>query len=238
MRLTVESRFAGPPAIGHGGYVAGALAERWPSAVQVTLWRPTPLDVELTVDTSNPERSVMRHGGDDIAEATPATLDLDVPAPPTFDQAAGASATSPSRTARNGLGVHPTCFGCGLGRDRDDGLRIAAGPIDEDVSQVADVWTPSSTLVDESGEVAHRFVVAALDCPGAFAFIAAQDPVGLLGRIVVEQIAPVRAGEDYLVIGWRVGADERKRFAGTALFDTEGAVVGRALATWFPMPSF
>lgn len=238
MTVIVESRFAGPPAIGHGGYVAGMLSQRWPDPVQVTLWRPTPLDVGLSIDTSDPERSVLHHGEDVIAEATPATLDLDVPTPPSIDAATAATTMSPSRIARDGLGVHPTCFGCGLGRGHDDGLRIAAGPVDADVTQVADVWVPTPSLADDTGEVAHRFVVAALDCPGAFAFIAADDPVGLLGRIVVEQHAPVRIGEPYVVTGWRVGADTKKRFAGTALFDAEGTVIGRALATWFPMPSF
>lgn len=238
MSAIVESRFAGPPSIGHGGYVAGMLSERWPVPVQVTLWRPTPLDIALSIDEADPERSVLRHDGDVIAEAAPATLELDVPVPPSIDEATAAAAHSPSRVARDGLGVHPTCFGCGLSRGHDDGLRIAAGPVDDDVTQVADVWVPTPSLGDDTGEVAHRFVVAALDCPGAFAFIAADDPVGLLGRIVVEQLAPVRVGESYVVTGWRVDADAKKRFAGTALFDAEGAVVGRALATWFPMPSF
>lgn len=235
MSVIVESRFAGPPAIGHGGYVAGMLSERWSGAVQVTLWRPTPLDVDLSIDASDSQRSVLRNGDEIIAEAVPTTLDLMVPAPPSMTDAAAATAESPSRTARDGLGFHPTCFGCGLAREHDDGLRIAAGPTDDDATQVADVWTPTPSLADESGRVDHRYVVAALDCPGAFAFIAADDPVGLLGRIVVEQTAPVRVGEPYVVTGWRVGADEKKRFAGTALFDAEGTIVGRALATWFPL---
>jgi hypothetical protein len=79
-------------------------------------------------------------------------------------------------------------------------------------------------------------VVAALDCPGAFAFIAGGVRAGLLGRIVVERYADVAVGEEHLVTGWQVGTEGRKMFAGTALFGPDGSLRAAAKATWFGFP--
>ena len=58
--LIIPSRFRGPPNSGNGGYVAGAIAERFPvrpdahddAAVEVTLRAPIPLDTPLEVQCS------------------------------------------------------------------------------------------------------------------------------------------------------------------------------------------
>ncbi|QYG94923.1 hypothetical protein HC251_22480 [Iamia sp. SCSIO 61187] len=233
--VTVESRYAGPPQMGHGGYVAGLLTGRWPGAVEVTLRRATPLDTPLRLDEQDPSRSSLWHGDDLVAEAVPTDLVLDVPRPPTRDEAAAAEAGSP---ARQGPGVHPTCFGCGLARTDGHGLRIAAGPVPgSDGDQVAAVWRPDPGAAGPDGWVDGRIVVAALDCPGAFAFIAAGEPAGLLGRITVRRDAPVPADQDLIVTGWRIGSDGRKLLAGTALFSTSGELLAAAKAVWFPFPS-
>lgn len=229
MNVTIESRYQGPPMMGHGGYVAGLLAEHVDGAVQVTLRRPIPLDVPL--DLVDVDGGVQLRQGDELlVEAEPATLELEVPPPPSLEAARAAEAASPSHY--EGRGVHPTCFGCGA--PRADGLRIFVGPlIVEGREQVAGTWDPAP-FAGENGLVAQRWVVAALDCPGAFAFISREVGAGLLGRIVVEQHHEVRAGQDLIVTGWQVGTDGRKLFAGTALFDGAGTLLAAAKATWFP----
>lgn len=233
--VTVEGRYAGPPQMGHGGYVAGIFTGRWPGAVEVTLRRPTPVDTPLRLDEQEPDRSTLWHGDDLVADAVPADLRLDVPPPPSREEAAGAEAASP---ARQGLGVHPTCFGCGLSRADDDGLRVAAGPVPgSEGDQVAAVWRPDAVHAKPDGSVDEQIVVAALDCPGAFAFIAAGEPAGLLGRITVQRYAPVPADEDLIVTGWRIGNDGRKLHAGTALFSPTGDLLAAAKEVWFTFPS-
>jgi hypothetical protein len=37
------------------------------------------------------------------------------------------------------------------------------------------------------------------------------------------------------VIGWRIGAEGRKHFAGTALFDGRGGLLGKARQTWIAL---
>jgi hypothetical protein len=234
--MEIASRYAGPPGMGHGGYVAGLLIERLDApVVQVTLRRPTPLDVPLVID-GHADGPVLR--GDDgvIAEAVAAELDLAVPPVPGVDAARAAEAGSPSFAG--GTGVHPICFGCGAQRPDQDGMRIFVGPLEVDgCEEVAAVWHPSPDLGGpEAGRVGDRWVVAALDCPGAMAFISRGESAGLLGRIVVARYAPVAVGADVLVVGWQIGRDGRKLLAGTAVVDPGGAVLAVAKATWFGFP--
>ena len=238
MHLQVARSFAGPPNMGHGGYVAGRLAAHLlgdrpttpTPAVEVTLRRPVPLDTPMDLD----DAGTLRHGEDLIAEArllgADEPLELDVPAPPSVDVARASEAGSPA-LYDDGRGVHPICFGCGNRREDDEGLRIFVGPVaDADPPQVAAVWRPTADRTDTT------HVLAALDCPGAFAFIATGDRAGLLGRIVYRQLADVRPDTDHVVTGWRIGVDGRKMFAGTALSSNEGEVLAVAKATWFGRP--
>ena len=55
----------------------------------------------------------------------------------------------------------------------------------------------------------------------------------VLGRIAAEVAAPVLPDRRYVVIGWRAGEEGRTRFAGTAIFNDGGDLVGRAVSTWF-----
>ena len=234
MEITVPSRFQGPPTMGHGGYVAGFFANRTPGAVQVTLKRPIPLDRPLELTEVDDDRWVLTSGDDVVAQSEPADLHLEVPTPPTLDTARAAEAGSPS--FYDDRGVHPTCFGCGNLREEGDGLRIFVGPVEVDgVRQVAGVWRPGAAFAEADHTVSSQIVLAALDCPGAFAFIVDETRAGLLGRIVFEQHGVIRADADHIVSGWQAGRDGRKLFAGTAVFSADGALLAAAYATWFQM---
>lgn len=236
MEIEIPRRFAGPPTMGHGGYVAGLFASRTDGPVQVTLRRPTPLDVALELEEVGEGRWELRHGDEVVAASEPASLDLDVPQAPTVEDARAAEAASPSH--HEGRGVHPTCFGCGRAREPGDALRVFAGPLEAGgVAQVAGVWRPGEAFASADGTVDAQWVLAALDCPGAFAFIVDGLRAGLLGRIVFEQHAAVRAGDDHVVSGWQIGVEGRKMLAGTALFDAGGTLLAAARATWFGFPA-
>ena len=234
MEIEVTRHFAGPPTMGHGGYVAGLLAARTAGPVQVTLRRPVPLDEPLDLVDLDGDRHELRRGDEVLVESEPARLELEVPAAPSVEQAAAAEEGSPSHY--DGRGVHPTCFGCGA--QREGGLRIFAGPLEVGgTRQVAAPWRPGEEHAGTDGSVATTWVLAALDCPGAFAFIAEGTRAGLLGRIVFEQLGPVAVGSDLVVTGWQIATEGRKMFAGTALFDATGTRLAAARATWFGFPS-
>lgn len=226
--IVIASTHSGPPGIGHGGYVAGFLTPNISGAAQVTLRRPAPLNVELqlaNVIDDKGDRWELRDGDGVIADAIAATLELDVPAAPSLEEARAAEAGSPSRWHTKG--VHPTCFGCALFRDDDIGLAVGVGPVDGRDGLVAGVWRPRPEQANP------HMVIAAIDCPGAMAFIAQEQSAGLLGRMVVEQFAPVRADEDHIVMAWQMDVDGRKLFAGTALTTADGTVVAASKQTWF-----
>jgi hypothetical protein len=243
--LTIPFQFRGPPASGNGGYVAGAIAERFPlgraapadTAVQVTLRAPIPLDTPMCLVCKGENHLHLVLDEQLIAEAEPVTLRLDVPAPPPHATALRARDASPSFTANinplipGGTGFHPVCVCCGADVAEGQGLRVFAAPV-PGFDGVAAAWRPHGGFAGDDGCLPERLVWTALDCPGQFAYYAAGIRTGLLGRMTARVLRPVPAQADYVVTGWRVGIERRKHFAGTALFDADGALCAYAQQTW------
>jgi hypothetical protein len=75
-------------------------------------------------------------------------------------------------------------------------------------------------------------VWAALDCPSGWAVDEFSREGVLLGRLAAELVGPVAGGEGHIVLGWPVGAEGRKRFAGSAVFTADGALRAYARSTW------
>ncbi|MGH3509952.1 MAG: hypothetical protein ACRDPI_06945 [Nocardioidaceae bacterium] len=227
--LTIERRFRGPARSGNGGYTAGALAERvarLPAVVEVTLRRPPPLDVAMSVTPG--AVTVLSYDGETVAEARRADGPLRVvePVPP----AEAMDATS----GFAGLTSHPfpTCFGCGTQRADGDGLRIFAGPVG--AGRVAAVWIPHPSLAtgdDEPSRVGVAATWAALDCTGGWSSDFEGRPA-VLGRMTARlEVLPV-VGEPHVVMGELLGRDGRKTLTASTLYDSDGRVVGRAAHVW------
>ena len=211
MALVIDRRFRGPHASGNGGYTCGLVAARVGNPAEVTLRLPPPLERALRFDGER-----LWNGDALVAEARPAAVDLQVPAPVPFDEAERAAAPDLESP-------FPECFVCG--HARVDGLRIFAGPVaGRDV--VAAAWIPTADLT------APEFVWAALDCPGAYATGVPGRGTVVLGRLAADVRRVPHAGERCVVIGWSLGDEGRKHHAGTALFGQTGDVVGVARALW------
>jgi hypothetical protein len=232
MILTIPHRFHGPPDSGNGGYVCGRLAHFILGAATVRLMMPPPLETPLAVDQVG-MRFRLRHAGRTVAEARPATLDLEVPAPPSPEDARQAA------QAYRGFKRHwfPSCFVCGPARKESQGLRIFAGPL-PGRDMVAAPWTPHPSLADTEGRVRSEFVWAALDCPGAFVFPEPPQGVVLLGEMTARLIAPMPAAAPGIVIGWPLDRAGRKHFSATALFDDTGRCCAMARATWLEVAAY
>lgn len=243
--LIIPRQFRGPPESGNGGFVAGAVAERFPcnpsapddSAVQVTLRAPIPLDTPMELACTAESHLHLTLGDHLIAEAEPVRLSLDVPEPPDFADALGARAQSPSLQPRlnsllpEGIGFHPVCVCCGADVAEGQGLRVFAAPV-PGFDGVAAAWRPHAAFADDHGCLPQRLVWTALDCPGQFAYLADGIRTGLLGRMSARMLQPVKADNDYVVIGWCLGVERRKHFAGTAIFARDGALCAIATQTW------
>jgi hypothetical protein len=227
--LVIDPRFNGPAGSANGGYTCGLLAALLGGDAEVTLRLPPPLGRPLRAESED-GRVVVRDGDARVAEGQPTRLQLDVPEPPSFAEAEQASA----RYAGFEQHAFPTCFVCGPERERGDGLRIFAGSLGDDL--VASPWVPDPSLAVD-GRLPAEFVWAALDCPGAFAVSSAGRGEAVLGRFAAHVDDVPAVGERCVVVGWPLGEEGRKLFAGTALYGEDGRVLGRAHATWIvPLP--
>ncbi len=227
--ITIESRYNGPPNSGNGGYVSGMLARLIEGPAEATLRIPPPLDKPLQVKRDGTALSLW---DDDIlvAEAKPATIEIDIPAAPSLDEANDAA------TRYSGFKLHafPTCFVCGPDRDEGDGLRLFTGSVNGG-SLVASPWLPHDNLYDEADNLKPEFYWAALDCPGAFSLD--EGTMAVLGRMTASIEAPVVCGVPHIAIGWHLESDGRKHYTGTAILNQEGVICARAKQIWIELKS-
>jgi hypothetical protein len=211
--MIIPARFNGPPGSANGGYASGLFSEALGGGFEVTLLRPPPLETQLDIVGDE-----LRHGDVVVARARRAAIEGETPEPVSLAEAEEAS--------RHYAGfehhAYPTCFTCGPGRD--DGLGIYPGPVAGREGLVAAPWTPD--------ELRPEIVWAALDCPAGWAVDEFQREGVLLGRMAAAiRSAPVR-GEAHVVVGWRVGEEGRKRFAGSAIYSGAGELLAFARSTW------
>ncbi len=202
-------------------------------AVEATLRAPIPLEATLRahpagdgvdVTTDDAENRIL------IMSLRPATLQT-----PAIVSPGLAAARAAAKTFRSSEDHElPLCFVCGPDRAKGDGLRIfpdfvAKADNPNPFAIVAAPWFPSSDLADANGLVAPEFLWAALDCPGAFAVDV--EPI-VLGRMTAR--IDLRPGiEDAIIaVAWKTGAEGRKQFASTALFDVSGALLAISRQTW------
>lgn len=215
--MIIPERYNGPPDSANGGYACGLLAERLGGVAEVTLRRPPPLAVVLEVVEANGGLE-LKHGETLVAEARPAELELEAPAPVTLEQAEGAS-QGYAGFARH---AYDTCFTCGPARS--DGLRVFAGPV-AGRELVASPWAPP-------GDIRPEIVWAALDCPSGWAVDDFQREGVLLGRMAARIERLPEPGAPHVVVGWPSDFDGRKRHAGSALFTGDGELLAVSRSTW------
>ena len=219
MEITFPRRFRGPLTSANGGYACGRLAAFVDAEeVEVTLRLPPPLDRALEVRRDG-DAAVLLDGEAIVAEARPASVDADPPAPVSLVEAEEAVV----RHVRVGNEVFRECYVCGI-RVGDDGLGIYAGPVTGREPIHAAPWT-----VRES---APENVWAAIDCPGAYAVGAEGRGETVLGRMAARVLRVPDVGARCVVVSWPLGEDGRKLFAGTALFAEGGELLAHARQTW------
>jgi hypothetical protein len=216
--VIIPRRYNGPPDSANGGYACGLVAGILGGVAEVTLRLPPPLDRELEV-LHDEGRVEVREGEALVAEAERVALDLEVPAPVSVEEAEQAS----PRYAGFVHHAYNTCFVCGP--RREDGLRVYAGPVEARPGLVASPWKPPE-------DVRPELVWAALDCPSGWAVDDFQREGVLLGRLAAEITRLPEPGDEHVVMGWRVGEEGRKRFAGSALLAADGEVLASARSTW------
>lgn len=223
--LSIPSRFNGPLDSGNGGYSAGVLAGLLQGAAEVNLRRPVPLDTTLEVARED-ERSVRLLDGESLVAEARAAPDLEVQVPSPVSPREARAAMERYRGRPDG--IFSRCFVCGPARE--DAFGVFAGEVDGR-ELVASSWTPPAWTADDAGNVRGEFVWAVLDCPTYFAlYMDGEMPLSVLARLTGRVDAPVRAGEEHVVISWPLEVDGRKHHAGSAVLSAEGETLAVARA--------
>jgi hypothetical protein len=217
VEITFAHRFRGPLTSANGGYACGRLAAFVDAPeVEVTLRLPPPLERPLTVERDG-DTARLLDGGALVAEARPASLDIEAPAPVSVELADAAR----EHHVRDWTPDFRECYVCGV---RDDGLEIRVGLV-----AGREPLHASPLVLEES---APEIVWAAIDCPGAFAVAGEGRGDVVLGRMAARVDRVPAAGEQCVVTSWPITVDGRKHFAGTALFAADGELLALARQTW------
>ena len=240
--LTISRRFRGPARSANGGYTAGSLAaflgeprddsEPHP-VVEVTLRRPPPLEVPLSVQLPEGTAAAVLFDDDGpIAEAR--VVDREVVVVDEVDPERAEAASSDYAGFRKH--PFPGCFACGTDRQEGDGLLIFPGPVA--AGMVAAVWAPdpslavSSDLIDQGMQrVDLGATWAALDCVGGWSHDLEGRP-SVLGRMAARVDALPVVGERHVVVGRLLGMEGRKTFTAATLYDSDARVVATAEHVW------
>jgi hypothetical protein len=217
VEIVFPRRYRGPLTSANGGYACGRLAALVDAdEVEVTLRLPPPLDRPLAVERED-ARVLLLDGDLLVAEARPAAVDVDPPAPVAVADAEAAR----ERHVRDWSADFAECYVCGI---REDGLEIRVGVVaGREPLHAAPVALP---------ETGPEFVWAAVDCPGAYAVGAEGRGDIVLGRMTARVDRVPEAGEECVVASWPLGEDGRKLHAGTALFSEAGDLLAVARQTW------
>jgi hypothetical protein len=216
--VTIDRRYRGPLRSANGGYAAGILGSRLGGAAEVTLYLPPPLERPLTIRRDG-ERLLLEDGDALVAQARPGDPAIDPPVAP--DPVAAS-------TAADGVGAFgppefAECFVCGA-RDNASGLGIHPGPLPGRDGLVATAWV--------AREVSPEIIWASIDCPGAYAAGDSGRGEVVLGRMTARVDRLPDEGEPCVVVGWPLGEDGRKLFAGTALYGRDAAPLAVARQVW------
>ncbi|MFJ8032400.1 PaaI family thioesterase [Streptomyces sp. NPDC096032] len=228
--ITVPGRLRGYPGVAFGGYVAGVLAGRAPArTVRVDFRRPTPVEVPVEVTESADGGAVLPGPGGPLAVATPDEVRLDVPEPPSWDEAYAAAEAYRAAPPAGAV----DCFGCGLDRTPDTGLRQHCAVV-PGRDLVATAWTAGPALADAEGELRPELVWGALDCPGNAAgrLLGSMREGAVTASLTARLLRPVPASAPLISYAWVLSEEGRKHRMGVALATAAGDLCALASAHW------
>ena len=228
--ITVPGHLRGYPGVAFGGYVAGVLAGRAAAkTVRVDFRRPTPVEVPVGLAATADGGAVLTGADGVLAVATPDELDVEAPEPPSWDEASAAAeayrAAPPEGTV--------DCFGCGLDRTPDTGLRQHCGVV-PGRDLVAAAWTAGPALADAEGMLRPELVWGALDCPGNAAgrLRGALREGAVTASLTARLLQPVPVASRLVSYAWVLSEEGRKHRMGVALATAGGDLCAVASALW------
>ncbi|MEU4129172.1 PaaI family thioesterase [Streptomyces wuyuanensis] len=234
--IVVPPLYTGYPGVAFGGYVAGVLAEHTGAGtVRVDFRGPVPPGVPVRMAGTADGGAELGERERPLATARPAELLLDAPAAPGWDESS-AAAEAVRAAPPSGL---VDCFGCGMDRTPERGLRLHCGPV-PGRALVAAGWVPSPALAGPDGLLPPELVWGALDCPGNWAgrMLGTQRAGAVTASLTGSLLRPVRTGEPYVSYAWLLSESGRKHTMGVAVATADGELCALAEALWLdPRPA-
>jgi hypothetical protein len=228
--ITVPDRLRGYPGVAFGGYVAGVLAGRAAApTVRVDFRRPTPVEVPVELAPAADGGAALAGPEGVLAVAVPDEFDLDVPEPPSWAEASAAAeayrAAPPTGTV--------DCFGCGLDRTPDTGLRLHCGAV-PGRDLVATAWQAGPALADPEGMLPAELVWGALDCPGNAAgrLRGTMREGAVTASLAARLLRPVPVASPLVSYAWVLAEEGRKHRMGVALATDRGDLCAISSALW------
>lgn len=224
----------GPPGGGQGGLAAYRFCETAGRDLSVRLHAPVPLATDLAVHEQDDGRFVAIDpaGGTVILSGVPAEFVGSDPAPVTVEEAGAAR-----RRTEVHAGIHgaPNCFSCGL---HAESMGVHPGPLDD--GRFATDLHPPPWAVTDDGFVEPFVVWAALDCTaGVYVGSVPDDRIVVTANYQVKVYRQRIEPGPLAVVAFPIDPDwdGRKRWAGSAAFDADGAIVAEARSLWVSLGS-
>lgn len=228
--LTVPGHLRGYPGVAFGGYVAGVLAGRTAAGtVRVDFRRPTPVEEPVQLAGTADGGAVLTCADAVLAVAMPDELDLEVPAPPSWAEASAAAEAYREAPPQGTV----DCFGCGLDRTPDTGLRLHCGAVPGG-DLVATAWAAGPALADPEGMLPPELVWGALDCPGNAAgrLRGSLREGAVTASLTARLLRPVPVSSRLVSYAWVLSEEGRKHRMGVALTTDRGDLHAIASALW------
>ncbi|MFE9646784.1 hypothetical protein ACFYO0_22240 [Streptomyces sp. NPDC006365] len=228
--ITVPRLLRGYPGVAFGGYIAGMLAGRAAAkTVRVDFRRPTPVEVPVGLTETADGGAVLTGADGVLAVATPDEPDLEIPEPPSWDEASAAAEAYRAAPPKGAV----DCFGCGLDRTPDTGLRLHCGVV-PGRELVAAAWTAGPAVADTEGNLRAELVWGALDCPGnAAGRLRGRLREGAVtASLTARLLRPVPVSSRLVSYAWVISEVGRKHQMGVALATAGGDIRAVASALW------
>lgn len=221
-KITIEKIHQGPTGSANGGYVAGLLGDALrgqPSTVKIH--RPIPVDTPVFIYRHG-DSAFIRHDQEVIA-----TAELTDETIPTTEF------VEPDRVLEGveadlDMAMFAECFVCGTPAPRGLGVEVRALPD----GRFAAVWHPDRSSHIDGPLVDARYLRSALDCPGGFAALTANQTLAVTGTLTSRIEFLPEVDSPLVVVGESTWADGRKLGAVTSIYTDSGELVATASAIW------
>ena len=223
--ITISRRHQGPFGTANGGYVAATLADALDDGpTTVRIHKPVPVGTRLHILRED-DTALIRHRHETLASAEITRADIPATWFVPTEEALGAS------DPQLDMGMFAACFVCG--QDTPDGLGVKPKGLAD--GRFAAVWRPWESRHVEGPVVETTYLRSALDCPGGFAALTANQTLAVTGTLTTQVYFNPPTDLPLIVVGEATHAEGRKLGAVSTIFTESDEIVATASAVWIAL---